>query len=215
MSLFFILSLIDRWWGLWTSYESQPFRNEDPFTSYFEWKGVCHQHRYVKKRYSISTHQIQCNTIFILIQRYIKHWFNVINFFFTVFYILSIPGNWVTFNKVLSVLLKGSIYCAHEILESGAKTRNFHFEKNYKKWCSKICSLCFVYQHVTVRYKCILKQLDKLVWVFFSKKLHTDCNLKLRVTGECHCSRDFMKEMVLIDVKYNINNLLVFKVMHS
>lgn len=47
---------------------------------------------------------------------------------------------------------------------------------------------------------------------FFSKKLQTDGNLKLRVTGECHCSRDFMKEMVLIDVKYNINNLLV---MHS
>lgn len=113
---------------------------------------------------------------------------------------------------VLSVLIKGSIYCAHELLESGAKTRNFHLEKNYEKWCSKICSLCFFYQLVTVRYKCILKKLDKLVWVVFSKKLHTDGNLKLRVTGECHWSRDFMKEMVLIDVKYNINNLLV---MHS
>lgn len=212
MSLFFILTLIDRWWGLWTSYESQPFRNEDPFTSYFEWKGVCHQHRYVKKRDSISTHQIQCNTIFILIQRYIKHWFNVIIWggFFLLF-LISIIELLLT-RYVLSVLIKGSIYCAHELLESGAKTRNFHFEKNYEKWCSKICSLCFFYQLVTVRYKCTLKQLDKLVWVFFSKKLHTDGNLKLRVTGECHWSRDFMKEMVLIDVKYNINNLLV---MHS
>lgn len=143
MSLFFILTLIDRWWGLWTSYESQPFRNEDPFTSYFEWKGVCHQHRYVKKRDSISTHQIQCNTIFILIQRYIKHWFNVIiwGVFFLLF-LISIIELLLT-RYVLSVLIKGSIYCAHELLESGAKTRNFHFEKNYEKWCSKICSLCF------------------------------------------------------------------------
>lgn len=143
MSLFFILTLIDRWWGLWPSYESQPFRNEDPFTSYFEWKGVCHQHRYIKKRDSISTHQIQCNTIFILIQRYIKHWLNVIIwFFFFLLFLISIIELLLT-RYVLSVLIKGSIYCAHELLESGAKTRNFHFEKNYEKWCSKICSLCF------------------------------------------------------------------------
>lgn len=51
-------------------------------------------------------------------------------FFFTV--LLSIIELLIT-RYVLSVLIKGSIYCAHELLESGAKTRNFHLEKNYEK----------------------------------------------------------------------------------
>lgn len=95
--------------------------------------------------------------------------------FFFLLFLISIIELLLT-RYVLSVLIKGCIYCAHELLESGAKTRNFHFEKNYEKWCSKICSLCFFYQLVTVRYKCILKQLDKLVWVFSPK------NCKLMVT---------------------------------
>lgn len=57
---FFNNLLIDRWWGFWSSYESQPFWNEDPLTSHFEWKGICHQYRYVKKGDSVTTHQIQC-----------------------------------------------------------------------------------------------------------------------------------------------------------
>lgn len=114
---------------------------------------------------------------------------------------------------VLSVLIKGSIYCAHELLESGAKTRNFHFEKNYEKWCSKICSLCFFLSTCYCKIQMYTETIRQTSLGFFSpKKMHTDGNLKLRVTGECHWSRDFMKEMVLIDIKYNINNLLV---MHS
>lgn len=95
------------------------------------------------------------------------------------------------------------------------RLETFTLRKIMKNDVQRFVHYVFFYQLVTVRYKCILKKLDKLVWVVFSKKLHTDGNLKLRVTGECHCSSDFMKEMVLIDVKYNINNLLVFKVMHS